>query len=289
TPTRGRPRSAAPLRNSGASAADMAEMRDALAAMKASLDAANGQVRQLQAEKEDREAAAAAEPTSNGGGQTPAGDSLPSEDATPAAFLDLTRSAPPTSMVHVQNTRAKESLAAWHNLSIMKVWMLIGERPTFANLKIIDMQSLMRDAVRVTTGVLEQLNAMSGFRVRMYIAESDDPNLTRTNLVEHMETLVYAIMKVLKVGIGSEDGKTRLEILRQQLREGVEMVRAHCRQHRSKMTDDATFKVMADMVDEDLSQWTSTWFTRALAFKKQYQTPPHIESMPRVVGPQWNV
>ncbi|CAB1102718.1 unnamed protein product [Ectocarpus sp. CCAP 1310/34] len=272
----------------------MAEMREALAAMKASLDAANGQVRQLQAEKEDREAAAAGaaaagEPPSTGGGQTPAGDSLPAESATPAAYLDLTRSAPPMSMVHVQNARAKESLAAWHNLSIMKVWMLMGERPTVANLKLIDMQSLMQDAVRVTAGVLEQLNAMSGFRVRMYIAESDDPNLTSTNLVEHMETLVYAIMKVLKVGIGSEDGQTRLELLRQQLQEGVEMVRAHCRQHRSKMHDAATFKVMADMVDEDLGNWTSTWFTRALAFRKQYPTPPHIESMPPVVGPQWNV
>lgn len=115
------------------------------------------------------------------------------------------------------------------------------------------MQWLVQHEVRVTAAVLDQINAISGFHARMYIAERDDPNLTRTNLVEHIEALVFAIMKVLSVGLVSEDGVTRVEILRQRLREGSEMVRIHCRQHRSKMNDAATFKVVADTIDEDFS------------------------------------
>lgn len=34
--------------------------------------------------------------------------------------------------------------------------MVIGERPTVANLKLVHMKSLMRGEVRVTAGVLQQ-------------------------------------------------------------------------------------------------------------------------------------
>ena len=177
TPTRARARSAAPLRGGGTDATEMAALREQIETMKTSLDAANGKVRQLEAEREDRVAAAGAGSTSAGEGRTPAGDTLPAEDATPGAYLDRTRAPSPfPSMAHVINARAKESLAAWRNLPILKCWILIGERPTVANLKMMEMQSLLREKVRVTTGVLEQLNAMSGFRVRSYIAEGDDPH-----------------------------------------------------------------------------------------------------------------
>ena len=120
----------------------------------------------------------------------------------------------------------------------------------------------------MTTGVLEQLNAMSGFRVRTYIAEGGDPHITCTTLIEHLETLIDAVMTILPLGIESEDGTTRLEILHQRLRNGTDLIRDHCCQHRSKMRDPATFKMMADMVDDDLGRWSSAWFTRALAFQK---------------------
>lgn len=58
------------------------------------------------------------------------------------------------------------------------------------------------------------------------------------------------------------------------------MIRTHCRQHRSKMNDPATFKVMADMVDEDVGQWTSTWFTKALVFKKQHPSEAIASHVP---------
>lgn len=45
------------------------------------------------------------------------------------------------------------------------------------------------------------------------IAESDDTNFTRNNLVAHMETLVLAIMKVMSMGIVVKDGVTRLGLL----------------------------------------------------------------------------
>ena len=141
----------------------------------------------------------------------------------------------------------------------------------------------------MTTGVLEQLNAMSEFRVRSYIAEGDNPHITRTTLIEHLETLIDAVLTLLSLEIESEDGTTRLEILRERFRSGTDLIRDHCRQHRSKMQDPGTFKMMADMVDDDLGRWSSAWFPRALAFQKQHQTPPEIEFMPPVIGPQWTI
>ena len=192
-------------------------------------------------------------------------------------------------MAHVTNVCVQESLAAWRNLPILKRWILIGERPNVANLKLMEMQSLLREKVRVTTGVLGQLNAMSGFRVRTYIAEGDDPHITRTTLIEDLETLIDAVMTILSLGIDSEDGTMRLKILRQRFRNGTDLIHDHCRQHRSKIQDPAAFKMIADMVDDDLGRWSSAWFTRALAFQKQHQMPPEIEFMPPVIGPQWMI
>ena len=130
---------------------------------------------------------------------------------------------------------------------------------------------------------------MSGFRVRTYIAEGEDPHITRTTLIKNLETLIDAVMTILSLGIESEDGTTRLKILRQLFRNGTDLIRDHCRQHRSKIQDPATFKMMADMVDDDLGRWSSAWFTRALAFQKQHQIPPEIKFMPPVIGPQWTI
>ena len=245
----------------------MTALREQIETMKTSLDAANGKVRQLESERKDRVAAAGAGPTSAGEGRTLAGDTLPAEDARPGAYFDRTRASSPfPSMAHVTHARAKECLAAWRNLPILKCWILIGERPTVADLNLMEMQSLPRGKVRVTTGVFEQLNAMSGFRVRSYIAEGDDPHLTRTTLIEHLKTLIDAVLTLLSLGIESEDGTTRLEILRQRFRSGTDLIRDHCRQHRGKMKDPGTFEMMADIVDDDLGRWSSACFTRDLAF-----------------------
>ena len=253
----------------------MAALREQIETIKTSLDAANGKVHQLEPEREDRVAAAGAGSSSAGEGRTPAGDTLPAEDATPGAYFDRTRALSPSpSMTHVTNARSKESLAAWRNLPILKCWILIRERPTVANPKLMEMQFLLREKVRVTTGVLEQLNAMSGFCVRSYIAEGDDPHITHSTLIEHLKTLIDAVLTLLSVGTESEDGTTRLKILRQRFRSGTDLIRDHCHQRRNKMQDPGTFKMMADMVDDDLGRWSSAWFTRALAFQRQHQTPP---------------
>ena len=90
----------------------------------------------------------------------------------------------------------------------------------------------------------------------------------------------------LSLKIESEDGTTGLEILRQRFRNGTDLIRDHCSQHRSKMQDPATVKMMAEMVDDDLGRGYSAWFTRALAVQKQHQTPPEIDFTPPVIGPQ---
>ena len=70
----------------------MATLREKIETMQTSLDAANGKVRQLESEREDRVAAAAvAGSPSAGEGWTPAGDPLPAEDAMPGTYFGQTR------------------------------------------------------------------------------------------------------------------------------------------------------------------------------------------------------
>ena len=236
----------------------MAALREQIETMSTSLDAATGKVHQLESEREDHMAAAGAGSPSAGEGWTSARDPLPAEDATLRTYLDRTRvgSAPSPSLAiaHVTNARAKESFAAWRNHPILKFSILIGERLIVANLKRMEMQFLLREKVRMTTGVHEQLNAICGFRVWTYIAEDDDPHITRTPLIEHLETLIDAALTIMSHGIESEDGTTRLEILRYRFRNGTDLIRDHCRQHHSTMQDPTTFKMMVDMVDDDLGR-----------------------------------
>ena len=196
----------------------MTALREQIETMKTSLDAANGKVRQLESKREDHMAVTGVGSPSAGEGRISARDPLPAEDATPGTNFERTQvgsaPSPSPSMAHVINARAKESFAAWRNLPILKCWILLGERPTVANLKVMEMKSLLRKKVRVTTGVLQQLNAMSGFRVRTYIAKGDDPHITRTTIIEHLKTLIDAAMTILSLGIESEGGITRLELLR---------------------------------------------------------------------------
>ena len=68
----------------------MAALREKIETMQTRLDAANGKVRQLESEREDRVAAAETGSTSAGEGRTPAVDPLPAEDATPGTYFDRT-------------------------------------------------------------------------------------------------------------------------------------------------------------------------------------------------------
>ena len=91
TPTRDRARSAAPLRGGGANPTEIAALHEKIKTRQMSLDAANGKVRQLESEREDRAATAGAGSLSAGGGRIPARDPFPAEDATPGTYLDRTR------------------------------------------------------------------------------------------------------------------------------------------------------------------------------------------------------
>ena len=121
----------------------MAALRDQIETMKTSLDAKNGKVRQLELEREDHIAAAGAGSPSAGEGRTSARDPLPAEDATLETYIDRTwvglALLPSPAMAHVTNARAKESFVAWRNHSILKCWILIGERPIVVNLKLMEM------------------------------------------------------------------------------------------------------------------------------------------------------
>ena len=273
-------------RSVGARASDAAvdELREEIvqlkadkAAREADLAAARGVIQQLEAREADGDDAAGAR-----------GQGQPVEDARPGAFLDLTRSV--SDSAHVKNARAKSELRSWSSIAIAKCWIAIGEEPTVAgsNVKIVEMRTML-PKVQISTKVHEQLVSMDGFHVKDYITRSDDATITTTDIPEHIHTLAHAIMGILKIGIESDDGRTRLKILQQQLNVGVDMITTHCREYRSKMYDQATFDIVAKMIDDDLAEWTSMWLTKTLAFRKKHQSPPHIEDMPPVIGPQWQI
>ena len=99
------------------------------------------------------------------------------------------------------------------------------------------MQAVLHETVKITPTVLEQLNSMSGFRVRLYVGENDEPQVTSTPLYEHLDILIDAIMTLVSLGIESEDRRARLGILRGALEEGATLLRAHCRKWPAKMVD----------------------------------------------------
>ena len=181
-----RARSAAPVRGEDPlSAVEASELRAQLEEMRAERDAAaverdeaRGTLLQLQALEADRDAIESPTPENRrtGNEDTAGGDGR-------RAIHDLTRPPPATTPhSHVHQARAKEDIKAWCNPSTMKLWVLVGERPTVCGLKTPEMQAVLHETVKVTPVVLDQLNSMSGFRVRLYVAENDEPRVTRTPL-----------------------------------------------------------------------------------------------------------
>ena len=162
----------------------------------------------LRSELEAREADGDDAAGAGGEGQS---DRLPAEDARPGAFLDFTR--PVSDSAQVQNARAKSELRAWASIAIATCWITIGEEPTVAgsNVKMVEMRTML-PKVKMSTKVHEQLVSMDGFHVKDYITKSDDATITTTDMPEHIHTLAHAIMGILKIGIESDDGRTRLQI-----------------------------------------------------------------------------
>ena len=245
---RGQARSAAPSRGSSADADEVAALRAQLQDMETRLRDADGQLRQLRADRADREAAAAVAQLREAP-SPPAPASLPPEDATPAAYLDLTRATPPFEVAHVQSARTKAAFAAWANPAALRCWIMVGECPAVTTFTQADLQSVLRDSVHVTPEVHAQLTSMSGFRLRAFVARGDDSRHHQYHLIEHLDTLVEAVLTVLGLGITAEASLDRLHTLREGLAAGADRLRLHCRQHRSRLSDRAPIDPIAYLID----------------------------------------
>lgn len=176
------PAARSPARSEGARASGTAAqaLQTELAALKADLHTAQGTVQQLEASRAGRADGDGAEEPSGG---------LPAEGAHPAAFLDFTRpSVSGASGAHVKNASANYMVRAWHTRSVVKGWILLGERPTMAgcDLDVEEMQALFHDVAQVTPRNHEQLNSMIGFGVRGFISRGDSPTITKTSLSDHL-------------------------------------------------------------------------------------------------------
>ena len=180
----------------------------------------------------------------------------------------------------------KEFFAAWRILGVRKVWITIGEKPAVYNLKRAEMQALLGDVALASDETTNQLNTFTGFRVGAYMAEGDTPRLAANMfLPEQLEIMVDAILAVVGNGVCSEDGADRLSMLGDGLREGLSLLRIHCRKHRLKAVLPENKALMATLVDADMKEYCQRLFTAAVAVAKA--APPAIENMPGVVVPTW--
>ena len=119
---------------------EMTALREKIKTMQTSLDAANGKIRQL---------------------ETPAEDPRPAEDATPGTYFDRTRvgSAAPSpipSMARPRNQRSCEEVPCSLAQSPDSE-MLDPDRGATHRRQPQTDEDLLREKVRVATGVLEQL------------------------------------------------------------------------------------------------------------------------------------
>lgn len=273
--------------------ADFDALRKELAAKSADLEAARGMIQQLEAQREDSAAAGGA--VTDGSGAGVAGEEAtsetPNEGARPSAYLDLTiPGGGGTSTAQVRSAAAKDFVRAWNDRSILKGWMQLAERPSVAGckLEVVELEGVLGDEVRVTAPVRQQLNSMGSFNILDYISVGDDPTITRTNLPDHMDTFVNAIITLYDCGLSTEEGSSRLGILRQQLESGASMLRKHCLKYPSRLNDKRVFQMLADIVNDDLKTWAAKWLCAAVRFRNIYDSPPAVEHFPPVMGPQWN-
>ena len=94
-----------------------------------------------------------------------------------------------------------------------------------------------------------------------------------------------AILAVVGNGVTSEDGVDRVSTLADGLREGLNLVRVHCRKYRAKAFVPANKALLATLIDEDLKMYSQRLFAAAVSVAKT--PPPAIENMPGVVVPTW--
>lgn len=119
------------------------------------------------------------------------------------------------------------------------------------------------------------------------MAEGDSPRLATTMFFpEQMEIMVEAFLAVVGNGVTSEDGVDRLGILGDGFREGLNLLRVHCRKNRAKAFVPSGKALLPTLIDENLKECSQRLFAEAVAVAKTGL--PVIGSMSPAMFPTWS-
>ena len=188
---------------------------------------------------------------------------------------------------HIQQVAFKEDLKAWRNPAAIKPWLITTERPPFVGMSKTNMQAALRSVAHVSAPVVEMLNNLSDFDMRMFVPNGDDTRGEGISLPEHLEILIEAIQTIISKGVMSDEGLQRVEVLVKGLDRGLKMLRRHCNEFRSKLRSAENYDMMAGLVNDDLNCWAGELFDAATTFAKIHVSPPTAAQFPAVVTPAW--
>lgn len=96
-----------------------------------------------------------------------------------------------TQSVYIQQVAFKEEMKVWRNPAAIRSWLIYTERPSFVGMSTVNMQAVLRDVAHVLTSVVETLNSLSGFQVRMFVPNGDDNSSGEgISLPEHIDIFI---------------------------------------------------------------------------------------------------
>ena len=95
--------------------------------------------------------------------------------------------------------------------------------------------------------------------------------------------MVDAVSVVIGNGVESEDGVDRISMLATGLREGLTLLRVHCRKHWAKAFVPENKTLLATLIDQDMKRYSQRLFAAVVAVAKSRW--PMFENIPTVVIP----
>lgn len=150
-----------------------------------------------------------------------------------------------------------------------------------------NMQAILRDVGHVPSSVVEVLNNLSGFQVRIFAPNGDDSSGEGISLPQYLDTLIQALVTIVSKSATSAEGVQRVDVLVKGLRLGLTILRRHCNEFRSRMRVASVHTLMANIGDQDLDRRVGELFDAATIPRKLYVSPPDAADCPAVVTQAW--
>eukprot|EP00752_Nemacystus_decipiens_P006652 g5980.t1 len=242
----------------------------------------DGVVQQLQLQLDDVMARAAGPPRRRGDVKT-----------DPVVVGTATTPQPPRVALRASEdndviaTNNKEDLTGWRNSHYGKRWYLTGQRPMEATMTIDNMAMRLRKVAAVDQKVLSMMDNLGAFDIRAMKAPNDVASAS-IDLPVRLAIFNDALMAVVSRGVSGAVCDARLDVLRSGLEEGAGFRRQHATAHRSAMREPANYEVLADIINDDPSDWAGNLTNQTLAIMREFPAPPRADEFPDVLVPSWS-